>query len=135
MDSPRKKVGKQLDVFLDKNVIRVIWVIAIFSIIGFFKGCPYSRNIETTKGNQEILIEDFDSLLNVIPDVDKLFKIQLLEFKKTSLESARNMLYDESAIDQRKLSTDEVLDKYNNKIEDVDKQIKEIGRASCRERV
>ena len=83
--------------------------------------------------NQEILINklddldgDFDSLLKVMPNTKVLFQLQLLEFEKNGLKTIRDILYNESAIDNKKLDSDKIMSEYNVKIEEIDKKIKEL---------
>lgn len=118
--------SNKFDKFLAKNVIRAIWIIAILLIVGFVRGCKHSNNVKTAKKNSEIIISKLDSLIKVIPDAEKLKRLQLLQMEKISMESTRNMLFNESAIDQRKLTPDQVLNDYNTKIKVLDDQIKQL---------
>ena len=116
----------KFDDFLKKNVIRAIYVVLVFLAIGYFRGCSHSNKIKSTKKNSETVIEKLDSLIGVIPNAERLRQLQLLQMEKIGLESTRNMLFNESAIDRRKLTTDQVLNEYNKKIKDVDEQIKKL---------
>ncbi len=120
------QLKNKFDEFLEKNVIRAIYVVLILLVIGYFRGCSYSNKVSSTKKNSETVIEKLDSLVKVIPNAENLKRLQLLQMEKIGLETTRNMLFNESAIDRRKLTTDQVLNEYNKKIKIIDDQIKKL---------
>lgn len=131
------KIIEDIEQYFNKKLSRVIYIILIFCIYGFFKDCGQSSTLELVEERQEelienlnifrqVLVERYDSLLNTMPDTKTLIEIQLLEFEKNGLKIARNILYDESSIDRQKVDRDEVMAKYDGKIEEINKIIWDI---------
>lgn len=125
-DTIKNTKMQKFDDFLNRNVVRAIYIIQILLVIGFFKGCEYSRSVKITKSNTAVTINRLDSIIQTNPDMTWIMRIQQLQFEKVTLENARNMLFNESAIDQRKLTPDQVLNEYNMKIELLDIKIKDL---------
>lgn len=116
----------KFDNFLKKNVIRAIWVIGFLLFIGFVSDCSRSRRSKRIEAKQIEFDNKLDSLIKTMPDSEKMLKLQLLQFKKVGLETSRDMIYNESAIDRKKLDTDKVLNEYNKQIKAIDKEIEII---------
>lgn len=125
-DTIKKTKVEKFDNFLGKNVVRAIYVVLILLVIGFFRGCGYSSSVKTNKKNTAATVQKLDSLIKINPDITWMMKIQELQAEKIGLENARNMLFNEDAIDKRKLTSGDVLNDYNSKIESLDKQIKDL---------
>lgn len=117
---------EKLDEFLNKNIVRVIWVIGVLLVMGYFRGCGYSNDVDTTKENSEVTVKRLDSLIQSMPDIKQTDKLRLLQMEKIVLEATRNMLFNENAIDQRKLTADQILNDYNKRIQEIDNSIKKL---------
>ena len=101
-----------------------IVIIALLSVMSFFKSCGSQKEDSRMRKELVLMQAEMDSLQNHTYNKEEFD----LRMKLLSLETSKNILYDQNAIVRTAVRPDDKMDEYDKEIEKVRKQLQDLEK-------